>query len=531
MTTVGDEGADGKGHKRVTFGPVLRKLYMIDTTIPTREETGHERILFYHPDSTPLQDQIKDSGLAEALVNFSQTFAGAKPCETVRLKKHTVVFLQPEPAIWMVMSVDNPSVQVPGGRQAWAEEDLEPEVLRFALRRTYRIFRLFYGTLRSVMDRHGIDHLRMLLRDFLLATMVRYPPGQFNMIDAIDGIKFLPLDSLTFLSIQSAVNMTENNFPPVTSTMFLYKDQLVWSGFEQAISRLLYSHFAPLFPMVPAGTPAPAPSTPPVASANSSLSASGLASLLLAKAPLAPPTPPPVDLEVSDFFTLSELAHLFNLNLLELQQSTLNRPADPPAATDADPSPPPPPQEAGPSTALAPGSFTIPIHLGDPPTPAWLAVYRHGNVMVLLLMPALPTGDFFERLRSHLRRRLPPLAESLDVIMERRTATSSIEEAFRFVYYNSMNLALKSSLPTAQLSRDILRALNHMHHDFATTAQDGPTERVVQTRKHQWIVGRCSDQRSLYLIIDGPAESVFNLAQVDDHLQRLTSTVFGNIWW
>ena len=176
-------------------------------------------------------------------------------------------------------------------------------------------------------------------------------------------------------------------------------------------------------------------------------------------------------------------------------------------------------------------SCLIPFYLPDG-TQQTFAVYRHQAVLLILQFqqPIADTAAYFERLRAFIRPRVSPIHQTLEEWMDKRASIVSIEDSFRFLYFNSMNLATKSNLSIFQLPRETLRVLNQMHRDF-TEKPDMVTERVVQTRKYQWVVAKSSDQRFLYMIIDGPAESIFNIGQVDDHVQRLTSTVFGNIWW
>ena len=62
------------------------------------------------------------------------------------------------------------------------------------------------------------------------------------MVDAFDGIQFLPLDKNTYLRVQCFINLTESTFPCIKYTVFLYNDHLVWSGLEQDDMRVLYKY-------------------------------------------------------------------------------------------------------------------------------------------------------------------------------------------------------------------------------------------------------------------------------------------------
>jgi hypothetical protein len=67
------------------------------------------------------------------------------------------------------------------------------------------------------------DGLREKLSDFF----GHYAPTiNFKTVDlfsALDGVHFLPVDKNVYLRIQSFVNWTENNFPSIEYSCFLYR--------------------------------------------------------------------------------------------------------------------------------------------------------------------------------------------------------------------------------------------------------------------------------------------------------------------
>jgi hypothetical protein len=62
---------------------------------------------------------------------------------------------------------------------------------------------------------------------------------QSDVVEAFNGIQFLPLDKNTYLKVACFVNMTEAKFPSIEYTIFIYHDHLIWSGLEQVRERLL----------------------------------------------------------------------------------------------------------------------------------------------------------------------------------------------------------------------------------------------------------------------------------------------------
>lgn len=376
---------------------------------------------------------------------------------------------------------------------------------------------------RKIYDWEGLKQLKSRLAAFYNSYIRLMQIHRYSILNSLDGIQFLPIDSQSFLRVQRCVNLAENVFPTIESTMILYQHFLIWSGFEQNSTRTLYSHFAggcspELSRLYPPSQVAVAggscfltreeildmcglslgrESSSP--SSSSSFAASGGGGLAGVGTAVGSGSDP--GSRLSRMVSRSERASM----MLESPR-------------------------AEPQDLSKPHLYTVPVYLeergqasGPPPR---LAVFRYQSLSLIFLLRALQPLTL-SRLQEFLNTHLPAL--SLDEWAERKLKEPSLEDAYRFVYFNSVNLALKTGLPFTYLGADILRMLNRMKRDFLQNPDI--TERVVQTRKHQWIVAKSSDRRFLFLVIDGPAESVFSLTQVDEHVQRLTTTVFGNIWW
>ena len=56
----------------ITRPATLRKFFCFNPTYGKKEGTEREKVLFYHPSSTPVEVQTKHIGLAEAFVNFTR---------------------------------------------------------------------------------------------------------------------------------------------------------------------------------------------------------------------------------------------------------------------------------------------------------------------------------------------------------------------------------------------------------------------------------------------------------------------------
>ena len=114
------------------------------------EADAENKILFFHPQATPLADQLRCVGLSEALSNFANSLAPGTPCEAMHTQNRRYVFEQVEPSIWMVLVVQHGDTQQEGDSQVGeSEEELQDAHLKAVLGR-------IYGTLRHCMLRFGL---------------------------------------------------------------------------------------------------------------------------------------------------------------------------------------------------------------------------------------------------------------------------------------------------------------------------------------------------------------------------------------
>lgn len=49
-----------------------------------------------------------------------------------------------------------------------------------------------------------------------------------DVLNIFSGFQYLPLDSQTFLKVQSVLNLVESSFPIIEFTTFLYNDHIIW---------------------------------------------------------------------------------------------------------------------------------------------------------------------------------------------------------------------------------------------------------------------------------------------------------------
>ena len=82
------------------------------------------------------------------------------------------------------------------------------------------------------------------------------------------------------------------------------------------------------------------------------------------------------------------------------------------------------------------------------------------------------------------------------------------EDSYKYVYFNHMNLACKTSLymPRNGISRELMCVVEELHSAFQNHLQRHPgtenLETCVKTQEESWILGRLVANREFYAIFD-----------------------------
>ncbi|KAK8392664.1 hypothetical protein O3P69_014832 [Scylla paramamosain] len=221
------------GDSQHTAYPKLLNLFIFNSTYGQKEGHEHEKILFYYPNSADLDTQVRHVGLAEAITRFSSTFRKDGDCEAVHTQKTRQLFMQPEPNIWMVMTVAIGWVsrmRESGPVREYQSEAVQDVVLRACLASLYRTFALRHSSFNAVLEARGLEGLKATLESFLTSYMSSVELSSGDILTVWSGVSFLPLDRQTFLRIHCCLSLLQASFPTIAHTAFFYNQHIVWCG-------------------------------------------------------------------------------------------------------------------------------------------------------------------------------------------------------------------------------------------------------------------------------------------------------------
>mmetsp|Transcript_7492 Transcript_7492/g.31726 ORF Transcript_7492/g.31726 Transcript_7492/m.31726 type:complete len:450 (+) Transcript_7492:94-1443(+) len=183
----------------------------------------------------------------------------------------------------------------------------------------------------------------------------------------------------------------------------------------------------------------------------------------------------------------------------------------------------------GPKTLPSSEPVALPdIYIGAGEDRLKLAIFQQHNITLVLLLEAEEQShepEFFAQLQRVFAPQVEWLAPAIQDNYVSRKAVS--EEPYRYMYFNHMNLAIKSTITKATaITPAVMKVLLQMREDFANVTER-VHEQIIGTSSNTWVVGKRSEDRDLYLIIEDKKAS---LIEVYEEQQKLNSTLFGNIF-
>ncbi|GAB4828701.1 Vacuolar fusion protein CCZ1 B [Ancistrocladus abbreviatus] len=120
------------------------KLCVFDLRRGQQEGQELDKILFFYPSDLPFSSQLSVIGLSEGLITFTRIFSPDAACEVIEAERHSHVFYQAEPDIWIVMIVE---------KNKELEAIWRIEALRSVLKEIHSLFMMFHGSIRAMLDK------------------------------------------------------------------------------------------------------------------------------------------------------------------------------------------------------------------------------------------------------------------------------------------------------------------------------------------------------------------------------------------
>ncbi|KAG4208130.1 hypothetical protein ERO13_A03G112000v2 [Gossypium hirsutum] len=216
------------------------QLCIFDLRRGQHEGQELDKILYFFPPDLPFSTQLSVVGLSEGLITFTRIFSPEAACDVIEAERHSHVFYEAEPDIWMVMIV---------------EKSKEPEAiwridaLREVLKEIHSLFIMFHGSIRALLDKEpggGLTraHLYPFIMDYLRACQKLSPldeccwdflvgkklllPSFCDCLKERRTVQMLTVGREAAIEVQTLVRLLESSAGNAQcSSLVLFQDLLV----------------------------------------------------------------------------------------------------------------------------------------------------------------------------------------------------------------------------------------------------------------------------------------------------------------
>lgn len=454
----------------------LEHFYIFNGTYAKKEGEEEKKILYYYPEKE-LDVQIKNIGLSEAIIKFTESFNPGQPCDYCHTNKTRQIYYQPEQDFWMVMIVGIPYIckEKDGNKYTeYQNDEVSSSVCQAILKQTYFMFRLFMGSFETIIndpDCGSITLLKYKLDHFFSRYLLSLKLNNSDILDVFQGLQFLPLDKITFLQVQCFMNLVEAMFSQVKYTAFLYNDQVVWSGLEPEDMQVVYNYLV---------------STLLPAHLEKELHGGSM--------PRNSPSP----------FTSSHYGKFITGPSSINEQSIIGK---------------------------SPKVF---INYSTKPVSLYLVVYRSLSATICLFVDSKTNllMDFFKSLDSFLGPQLTTLVSCVAEQCAKHVIVTP-ESSTKYLYFNKLNLAYKSTIhldnrrcSNVLTTPEVLRIITDIYNDTNRLKEAG--EIIIKTISDYWVIGKLSNLREFFVVIQQKSASII---EIDDEVKRLCDKQLKSIFF
>ncbi|XP_063915286.1 vacuolar fusion protein CCZ1 homolog isoform X2 [Zophobas morio] len=455
----------------------LRNFFIFNSQFGPKEGEELKKILYYYPITDNADVQIKNVGLVEGIIQFTGTFKPSTPVNSLHTQKMRQLYFQPEKNFWIVMTLNLPIVakgKDSSNQTEYLEDDVQDNVYEAVLKQAYNTYRLFWGTFEHSIENHDIGTLKTRLEHFYKAYLKTLKLAHADILNVFCGIQYLPLDKLTFLRVQCFINCLECTYPEIEYTAFLYNDHLIWSGLEPKDMKIVYQYL--IGTLLPAnmetelqGGSMPRNSLSPFAALHHGRFITGPTNLKTAK-------------------TVGKIPKVF----------------------------------------LFASGKGVSCHL---------VVYRALSATVCLFMKVDKelSLQLFKDMDEYVSPKLTTIVSDISEYCSKQVITPSNvpENSPRFIYFNKLNLAYKS---TAHLdnkqsgniacTKESLKIMADMNNKRGLLGHS--SEMIVKTMNDYWVVAKNSNSREFYVALQQKNAS---LIDISEEIKKLCDTELKGIFF
>ncbi|XP_020274421.1 vacuolar fusion protein CCZ1 homolog isoform X2 [Asparagus officinalis] len=459
-----------------------------------------DKILFFFPSDCPYTAQLSVVGLCEGIITFTRIFSPEAASEVIEAERHSHIFYEAEPDIWMIMVAEK-------------NKDIESvwrcDALRQVLKEVHSLFIMFHGSLRSLLDKQPTGELaRSQLYSFVLDYLTEFHVGKRIQMPSFHEclrergtVQMLTMSREVSIEVQSLVTVLGSSVGnKVCNSLILFQDLLVSTTLSPDDTTTIFTYAILRL-------------TPHALSSNASswsyLRRGKSASNVLAAS--STPTYRPEESHYGSRDTSPGREQHRHHIQRPLQRDKWFKGKD--GFVDCDVW-----GEGGTLLSLNPT-----VWLQKTEERMCLCVYQHKNLTIILLIPlsSLANEEGMALVKKHLQEHASQKIINIEEKLSRGWGGENAYHVsgYRYLLIDGDRNISRASPPgkVTTLAKESLLALNRLREEVdlekARTKRDNPEhekdlEVCIRAKNNAWVIARTTRGRELYMVLEKASETL-----------------------
>ncbi|CAF0762218.1 unnamed protein product [Brachionus calyciflorus] len=431
-----------------------------------KEGKEAEKVFYYYPPDEKIEKQVRIAGFCAGMIRFTQTFKSRKPCEFVHTEKIRIIINQLDENFWIVMGLNVPI----SPNKVYESDLISDQIYMSILKQIYKSYKLFNGIIGDCLEQLG--HIK--LRENLKIFFDDYIENKLNVHDSdimntFNGLQFMSLDRNMYLKIQCLLNLLEEKVSLVEKVVVMHQDQVIWSGLEQEDVSSIYGYLKDLV----------IKNSSIISPNQSTLHAKFLVDDKIQKILTSTPSTSnqiPNDEIDQEYFEFKKIY------------------------------------------------FEKPKH-----EQYYLIPYNLAKLTFFIFIPANQTFklSLLKEIDEVLAKPMISFLQEIAELQMKRNMNYQEEKEIKYIYFNRLNLAQKSTLNNSKdMPKHLMTLISQLSKDLEGCTPSG--EIFVKSGKDYWIACKKSDLREVYVVV---CQKNANLTLIDEEVKQLCNTDFTNIFF
>ncbi|ORX82179.1 hypothetical protein BCR32DRAFT_292810 [Anaeromyces robustus] len=201
-------------------------------------ENEKKEIIYYYPNEVPIVDQIKNIGLAKAIIKFTNTFQLKDTNSNIHSLKFRQILIQPEKDFWISMKINLEKFQQLKNSQNSQEnvefinKQLNDTFLESKLNMLYLKFKIFNDSFTNILKDDSINTLKEKTKIYFDSCIPNIKFDNIDLLSTVTGLNMISLNRDIEVEIEDFIDKLHKNFQFTSGSLIFWKNNVIYNDMD-----------------------------------------------------------------------------------------------------------------------------------------------------------------------------------------------------------------------------------------------------------------------------------------------------------